>query len=224
MNHRVEQRLDALVAAGRSEEHRHCLAAQGRTTQRGANVGRGERLALEVLGHDLVVHVRQGLQEIVTHAESKSFKTLLEWCSSFKGIDVLANADLAGAVRRSVEFGASGVGLVRTEHMFFGERRKILQAAILSLGEDAYRQCLAELAGFQRQDFEAIFESAQGKQWQMVRSGSSYASQSDLTLTFGLGADAAPVTIDVEWPSGARDQIAGVTPRQILTVEEGRSK
>ena len=66
--------------------------------------------------------------------------------------------------------------------------------------------------------------SASGQQWQMVRSGSSYASQSDLTLTFGLGADAAPVTIDVEWPSGARDQIAGVTPRQILTVEEGRSK
>jgi hypothetical protein len=57
----------------------------------------------------------------------------------------------------------------------------------------------------------------------MVRSGSSYASQSDLTLTFGLGADATPVTIEVEWPSGARDRLEKVTTRQLLTVEEGRS-
>ena len=48
--------------------------------------------------------------------------------------------------------------------------------------------------------------SAGGRQWQMVRSGSSYASQSELTLTFGLGADAAASSIEVEWPSGARDR------------------
>ena len=64
--------------------------------------------------------------------------------------------------------------------------------------------------------------SAGGRQWQMVRSGSSYASQSDLTLTFGLGADAAASAIEVEWPSGARDRIADVRARQIVTIEEGR--
>jgi hypothetical protein len=56
----------------------------------------------------------------------------------------------------------------------------------------------------------------------MVRSGSSYASQSDLTLTFGLGADAAASAIEIEWPSGARDRIANVRARQIVTIEEGR--
>ena len=56
----------------------------------------------------------------------------------------------------------------------------------------------------------------------MVRSGSSYASQSDLTLTFGLGANAAPVSVEVEWPSGTRDHIADVRTRQVVMIEEGR--
>jgi hypothetical protein len=60
------------------------------------------------------------------------------------------------------------------------------------------------------------------RQWQMVRSGSSYASQSDLTLTFGLGANAAPVSVEVEWPSGTRDRIADVRTRQVVMIEEGR--
>jgi enediyne biosynthesis protein E4 len=64
--------------------------------------------------------------------------------------------------------------------------------------------------------------SGEARQWQMVRSGSSYASQSDLTLTFGLGANPAPVAVEVEWPSGARERIANVPTRQSIVVEEGR--
>ena len=64
--------------------------------------------------------------------------------------------------------------------------------------------------------------SGEARQWQMVRSGSSYASQSDLTLTFGLGDNPAPVAVEVEWPSGARDRIANVPTRQLIVVEEGR--
>jgi hypothetical protein len=65
-------------------------------------------------------------------------------------------------------------------------------------------------------------ESAGGRQWQMVRSGSSYASQSDLTLTFGLAGDTVVSSLEIEWPSGTRDRIANVRARQLLTVEEGR--
>ena len=64
--------------------------------------------------------------------------------------------------------------------------------------------------------------SASGKQWNMVRSGSSYASQSDLTLTFGLGPDATVSAIDVEWPSGTKDHLANTPAKQIITIEEGR--
>jgi len=75
-----------------------------------------------------------------------------------------------------------------------------------------------------RDGIGAIVRVASGdaRQWQMVRSGSSYASQSDLTLTFGLGASAAPVNVEVEWPSGARDRITSVPTRQAVIVEEGR--
>ena len=60
-----------------------------------------------------------------------------------------------------------------------------------------------------------------GKQWQMVRSGSSYCSQSDLALTFGLGTDAA-ATVDVEWPSGAKQQFKNVAANERVLVDETR--
>ena len=56
----------------------------------------------------------------------------------------------------------------------------------------------------------------------MVRSGSSYLWQSDLTLTFGLGSDPAIKTIDVEWPSGAKDHVANVGINHFVTIEEGK--
>jgi hypothetical protein len=65
-------------------------------------------------------------------------------------------------------------------------------------------------------------ESASGRQWNMVRSGSSYASQSDLAVTFGLGRDPVVTSMVVEWPSGIRDRVTNVAPRQFLTIEEGK--
>jgi hypothetical protein len=67
-------------------------------------------------------------------------------------------------------------------------------------------------------------ESRGGRQWQMVRSGSSYASQSDLVLTFGLGADTTVASLEVQWPSGARDVVTNVPAGQFVTIEEGRGK
>lgn len=64
-------------------------------------------------------------------------------------------------------------------------------------------------------------ESASGKQWSVVRSGSSYASQSDLALTFGLAKDATVTAIEVEWPSGAKDRVTNVAANQFVTIEEG---
>jgi enediyne biosynthesis protein E4 len=65
-------------------------------------------------------------------------------------------------------------------------------------------------------------QSASGRQWQMVRSGSSYASQSDLALTFGLAKDPVVQVLEIEWPSGAKDRLTNVPINQIITVEEGR--
>jgi len=62
-------------------------------------------------------------------------------------------------------------------------------------------------------------ESAGGKQWNMVRSGSSYCSQSDLALTFGLGADSS-ANVEVAWPSGAKQQFKNVKANQRVLVDE----
>ena len=62
---------------------------------------------------------------------------------------------------------------------------------------------------------------ASGKQWNMVRGGSSYCSQSDLALVFGLGGDTS-AGVAVDWPSGAHQDLGPVAADRFLTVEEGR--
>jgi hypothetical protein len=64
--------------------------------------------------------------------------------------------------------------------------------------------------------------SASGTQWQVVHSGSSYASQSDLALTFGLGADTRVSRIDVEWPSRRAQTFENLAVNQIVAIDEAR--
>lgn len=64
--------------------------------------------------------------------------------------------------------------------------------------------------------------SASGTQWQMVHSGSSYASQSELALTFGLGADTRVSRIVIEWPSGRIQTFEDLAPNQMVGVDEAR--
>jgi enediyne biosynthesis protein E4 len=65
-------------------------------------------------------------------------------------------------------------------------------------------------------------ETRSGKQWSMVRSGSSYCSQSDLALTFGLGSDTLVSSLEIEWPSGARQKFTSVPANQFLTIDEAQ--
>jgi enediyne biosynthesis protein E4 len=65
-------------------------------------------------------------------------------------------------------------------------------------------------------------ESASGKQWNTVRSGSSYCSQSDLALTFGLGSDPTVTAVEIEWPSGAKQKLTNIAANQFVTIEEGK--
>jgi len=64
--------------------------------------------------------------------------------------------------------------------------------------------------------------SGGAKQWQMLRSGSSYMSQSELVLTFGLAGEAKADAIEVQWPSGQMDKLSGVAGDQTVTIEEGK--
>jgi hypothetical protein len=65
-------------------------------------------------------------------------------------------------------------------------------------------------------------QSASGKQWNTVHSGSSYCSQSDLALTFGLGRDQVVSALSIEWPSGTRQQFKNIASNQFVNVDESR--
>jgi enediyne biosynthesis protein E4 len=65
-------------------------------------------------------------------------------------------------------------------------------------------------------------ETSSGTERQAVHSGSSYCSQSDLALTFGLGADTNARSVEIIWPSGTKDRLTGVAANQFVKVEEGR--
>ncbi len=95
---------------------------------------------------------------------ASEFGTYLGWADEFRRLGVRTNADTPADTRLAIELGAEGIGLCRTEHMFFeGDRRPVVQAMILA-ENDADRQTQLDiLLGFQREDFQGIFEALQGK-------------------------------------------------------------
>ena len=89
---------------------------------------------------------------------SGDFGTLMGWADKVRKLKVRANAETALDARTAVEFGAEGIGLCRTEHMFFdAERIPEVRAMILANDEKGRRESLAKLLPMQRSDFEELF-------------------------------------------------------------------
>ncbi|HKN63673.1 MAG TPA: pyruvate, phosphate dikinase, partial [Gaiellaceae bacterium] len=100
---------------------------------------------------------------LVPPAINEDFETILEWADDARRLKVRANADNADDAAKAREFGAQGIGLCRTEHMFFGEERlPVVQEMILAGDEAGRRDALDRLLPFQQSDFEAIFEAMAG--------------------------------------------------------------
>ncbi len=90
-------------------------------------------------------------------------RTLLSWADEFRTLGVYTNADYPRDARRAREFGAEGIGLCRTEHMFFEEeRRPSVVGMIMAKTDEERAKYLEELLPFQREDFEGIFEAMDG--------------------------------------------------------------
>jgi pyruvate, orthophosphate dikinase len=91
------------------------------------------------------------------------FETILGWADEARRLKVRANADNPEDAARARAFGAQGIGLCRTEHMFFGaERLPVVQEMILADTESGRRAALERLLPFQQSDFEGIFEAMAG--------------------------------------------------------------
>jgi pyruvate, orthophosphate dikinase len=87
---------------------------------------------------------------------------LLAHADTVRRLDVQANADTAADATRARSLGAAGIGLCRTEHMFLGDRRQLVERMILAASDDAREAALAELLPLQRADFEAILRAMDG--------------------------------------------------------------
>jgi pyruvate,orthophosphate dikinase len=121
---------------------------------------RGERIAID------------GSAGIVTRDDvplvqarwSEQFATVLAWCDELRTLGVRANADGPEDARRAREFGAEGIGLCRTEHMFMAaDRQPKMRAMIMADGLAERRAALAELLPLQQQDFEGLFAAMEGQ-------------------------------------------------------------
>jgi pyruvate,orthophosphate dikinase len=94
---------------------------------------------------------------------SEQFETVLSWCDELARLDVRTNADTPEDARRARAFGAKGIGLCRTEHMFMAADRQAKMRAMIMAEEEAERRAaLAELRPHQQQDFEGLFEAMEG--------------------------------------------------------------
>ena len=94
----------------------------------------------------------------------KNFSQLMDWCEKATKMNVRTNADSPSQVANAIAFGASGIGLCRTEHMFFeGNRIDAMRQMILADNEVDRRKALKKLLPYQRKDFQGIFKTLEGR-------------------------------------------------------------
>jgi pyruvate, orthophosphate dikinase len=136
-------------------------------SKNGKVVKEGEWLTLD--GGEGTVYADQ--LPLVTPELPKSYHTIMKWADEIRKIGVRTNADTPQDARKAVEFGAEGIGLVRTEHMFFTdfefpekgkERQRAIQEMIVADTKEARIQALDKLLPFQRRDFIGIFKAMDG--------------------------------------------------------------
>jgi len=94
---------------------------------------------------------------------SGEFETLMEWADEFRTLKIRANADIPRDAEAARKFGAEGIGLCRTEHMFFDEKRlPFFREMIVADSVEARKKALDKIAPFQKEDFRGLFRSMAG--------------------------------------------------------------
>ena len=120
--------------------------------------------------HDSVISIDGSTGEVMTGEIattdpelSGDFATVMQWSDKYRTLAIRTNADAPADAQRAREFGAEGIGLCRTEHMFFeGDRIVAMREMILATDEATRREALAKLLPYQREDFVGIFTAMNG--------------------------------------------------------------
>jgi pyruvate,orthophosphate dikinase len=121
-------------------------------------VREGEVISINGNTGEIVV----GPVAVITPEPSGPFDVILGWADEFRTLGVRTNADLVHDAGVARKFGAEGIGLCRTEHMFLGDRLHLIQRFILAEDEATENAALAELGKLQRSDFVGILEAMDG--------------------------------------------------------------
>ncbi|MGI8853751.1 MAG: pyruvate, phosphate dikinase [Methyloceanibacter sp.] len=125
----------------------------------GVRLGKGDVITIDG-STGQIIKGRVAMREPVLSAE---FGTLMQWADGFRRMRVRANADTPADAKQARAFGAEGIGLARTEHMFFEENRILaMREMILAEDQEGRRAALAKLLPAQRQDFIELFEIMAG--------------------------------------------------------------
>jgi pyruvate, orthophosphate dikinase len=136
----------------RVDEEARRLSVDGRT------LSEGEEISIDGTTGEVFAGVIPTLDP--NFDEEIDLRTLLEWADDVKQLGVWANADYPRDARRAIQFGAKGIGLCRTEHMFMEqERLPIVREMILADSPEKRKAALDRLLPFQRSDFKGIFEA-----------------------------------------------------------------
>jgi len=107
--------------------------------------------------------VFKGQLNLVEPSLSGNFETLMKWADEFRTLKIRTNADIPRDAKVAKTFGAEGIGLCRTEHMFFeGDRIKAMREMILAETLEARKKALAKLLPFQKSDFLGLFREMNG--------------------------------------------------------------
>jgi len=121
-------------------------------------VREGEVISINGTTGEVVV----GAVAVITPEPTGPFGIILAWADEFRTLGIRTNADLPHDAQVARDFGAEGIGLCRTEHMFLGERLHLVQRFILAADAAQEHEVLKELADYQRNDFLGILEAMDG--------------------------------------------------------------
>jgi pyruvate,orthophosphate dikinase len=121
-------------------------------------VQEGDVISINGTSGEIVV----GEVPVVTPEPTGPFGVILGWADELRRLRVRTNADLPEDARKAREFGAEGIGLCRTEHMFLGDRLPIVQRMILAETDEEEAAALEQLRAQQESDFEGILEAMDG--------------------------------------------------------------
>ncbi|HYG22600.1 MAG TPA: pyruvate, phosphate dikinase [Verrucomicrobiae bacterium] len=118
---------------------------------------------LKTAPSEIITGLLQGDTTAQNTEKFKSFLTLMKWCSKVTRLQVRTNADTPEQTENALAFGATGIGLTRTEHMFFeGDRIDAMREMILAENSEDRKKALAKLLPYQREDFTGIFKALKG--------------------------------------------------------------